>query len=138
MVYRRYIMAAKKSKDQPAKSPEKRLTKQEMRKELISKAREKPHILSAEEYGEWLDHTVLARVERGEKALGEVRRALGEAALDRDDSEAKDLRLAIEEIDRAIIAFQYAPLGFNIMYRPAIDGRPVMNAILWETRQKER
>lgn len=126
-----------KKKDSPTKADEKRLTKHALQKELMAQARAKPHILSAEEYEEWLNHTVLARLERGEQALDQVRMLLQNAALNSNDATAEELHLVIEIVDRAIIAFQYAPLKFNVMYMPNIDDQPVMNPILWEMRRKD-
>jgi hypothetical protein len=117
----------------PAKGrqkPEKRLTPKQLADQTVAAARERPIVLDEADYREWLDHTVLARMHRGEEALDKVRDTLKEMGKGSPDSREPS-RLALEELDRAVVAFQYSALKFNLMYRPAIDGAEAANVVLW-------
>jgi hypothetical protein len=107
---------------------EKALKKDELRAELMQQAESPPIVLAAEDYAIWLEHTVLARLERGENALDKVRTYL---AVRRDKTSEDPDPDVVRLLDEATVAFQYAALKFNIMYRPTIDGRSADNVILW-------
>jgi hypothetical protein len=123
---------AKAAESKKKRKPVEKLTKAQLREQLLEQASSAPHVLTPAQYETWLDHTVLARLERGEQELDAVRAALNEAASHSDTKGARQLRLAAEALDRALTAFQYSALKFNVMYMPSIGGRPVMNAILWQ------
>jgi hypothetical protein len=107
-----------------------RLSPDELREELIAENKRLPVYLVEDDYREWLDHTVMARTQRGEEALDKAREALKELAARNPDS-GEDVELVLSEIDQAVVAFQYGVLKFNVMFRPTIDGRDAANVVLW-------
>jgi hypothetical protein len=114
------------------KKPLKRLSKAALKKEILKQESQKPIILEKEEYEEWLEHTVLARIERGENALDKVKESLKNIAKkSADKGLKKEIDLAIGSIDQSVIAFQYSALKFNIMWRPSLLGEELANVDLW-------
>jgi hypothetical protein len=110
--------------------PLKRLSRKELRARLMEQEKARPIVLGEAEYEEWLEHTVLARMSRGEEAIDKARAALSRMA-EEGGTGGAEVRLVLEELDKAVVAFQYGPLKFNIMYRPSIDGREARNVMLW-------
>jgi hypothetical protein len=112
------------------RAPEKRLTPKQLADRTVAAAKERPVVLEEADYREWLDHTVLARMQRGEEALDKVRDTLKEMGKGSAESRERS-RLGLEELDRAVVAFQYSALKFNVMWIPAIDGVEAANVVLW-------
>jgi hypothetical protein len=119
------------------KKPAKRLSKRALKAEILRQERATPIVLDEADYETWLEHTVLARMERGEQSLDRVKAALKAAAKKAETSEQKSqFELALRELDAALIAFQYTALKANVMYRPSIDGKEALNVLLWPTKVK--
>jgi hypothetical protein len=113
------------------KQPLKRLNSSALKKELLKQAAQKPIVLEKGQYEEWLEHTVLARIKRGENALDEVKAKLQSLAKSSGSSDKKEILAAIAGIDQSIVSFQYSALKFNIMWRPSIRGEELANVELW-------
>ncbi len=127
-------MALKSGKN---KRPLKRLSARQLREELVAQSKARPIVLDEREYREWLDHTVVARIQRAEKSLDLVKQTLiaaGAGVPGRTGT--RRVELALREINNAVIAFQYSALKFNIMYRPAIDGSEALNVVLWPSDKR--
>jgi len=110
--------------------PLKRLSRKQLRDRLVEQEKARPIVLSEVEYQEWLEHTVLARLSRGEDAIDKVRDTLNRM-VEESKASGEDVRLVLEELEGAVVAFQYSPLKFNIMYRPSINGQEARNVVLW-------
>ena len=122
----------------PKKPPERRLSKASLKAEILKQERAVPIVLEQADYETWLKHTVLARMERGERSLDHVRKALTDAAESADTrNERRELKLALRELEDALIAFQYTALKANVMYRPIINGKEALNVILWPAKTKK-
>jgi hypothetical protein len=118
------------------KKPLKRLSRAVLRKRLVAQEKSQPIVLDQTEYEQWLDHTVLARIQRGEEAIEQVSSLLEQLARERGSTSAKELKLAGVTMEQAVVEFQYAALKHNIMYRPSIGGRTAENVTLWPSSQK--
>jgi hypothetical protein len=128
-------MARKKSttkEGQQRRLPKKPLTKEEFVDELIKHERSKPQVLNEEEFRKHLNDTLLAGFKHGEDILNSVRSTLAEVAAKQSSKvSSKDLSLAIEQIDRSIVAFQFSVLKYNSMW-VSTPLRQQSRVILWE------
>ncbi|HEU5134936.1 MAG TPA: hypothetical protein VFU13_07315 [Steroidobacteraceae bacterium] len=132
-------MATPKFSLQPGKNrkPAKRLKKQALKAEILRQRRAPAIVLEPSEYDQWLEHTVLARMGRGEQSLDRVQAALESAASRAaTPQEKRKLNLAVQELKSALIAFQYTAIGANVMYMPSINGREALNVVLWPAARK--